>query len=633
MYVRGGEARASWCTELAHALRDRKYEANERDLGWVEALDQLREWLGDSRPYKTQHRRSWESVIADFAFTTSRLPGRARSVLGVPLADLSLALGQLPEAQGEVRARAVVLAGSLDTALASTQLLGALWNDLVEMVQGPAEADDVIGIVRMLRILLHRSNRDADRLFQVATGILYDQATAIRSARVLLGEQDGLDRSPKGLPNFYTQPAGLPHSERADLCRRVLEILPRDAHHIVWHAFDNARIGQMVQEFGPVTLYHRDWLYGTIVENGPHKHALPAEISSPDADFPADLLPEGRDVVIARVDLGVRARAVASVDSRLQARSLVAAASFPEAQHGWQMFNGYIHFGDGYRTDEFFSKPEEDRAEQAPFGHLDVTARRLSELAPRVIPFLPEASSDLAAVIDAIGWWKSTGVQPAHPAVILDVRILEILSAATSGGPWYDFLDCYYKNAWIHTQIADRLVQLAWHALDQRNHLDPQTAAQIERRRRTLVLHEASLGFRVDLAQVIASLPFLAAVYPENMPNRRRATDLVHRFADSASRADWYSALEGTWSRAVCRLRSVRNSLAHGGPSTTAAVATVAPFAHGLAGNALLDSLTGLIEGHSQEQGQEGRRDRADRWARQWLSGASAAEAFSNTPS
>ncbi|KIQ64260.1 hypothetical protein TR51_19115 [Kitasatospora griseola] len=616
---------------MALALRDRADEGRERDLGWVDAFDQLCAWLRDMRPYHGQHANSWKAAIAEFEHAADGLPTGVRAALGAPLAELLVALERLPAQHADVRAGAVALAGELEAQAASGRLLDAAWADVVECVRSAATSTELAARVRTLRTLLRRSDRDAEGLFQAMVGVLYDQRSSIAGALGYLGEPGSpacdLDRV-----RGRAEPAGWPHHERADLCLRLLQAPPRAAHHIVWHAFDNARIEAMAQEFGSVTLYHRDWLHSCITEDGPHRNDLPAEISSPDAWFPADMLPEGKDVVLARVDLGVRARADAPADSRLHAISLITAASFPDVQHGWQMFDGYIHFGDGLRADEFFRRPDEDHAQRAPFGYLDATARRLSELAPRVAPLLPGAGPDLATVIDAIGWWKSTAVQPAHPAVVLDVRILEIISAATSETSWYRFLDDHYKDTWIKNQIADCLVTVAWRALDNRSQLDPETAERIEQVRRTLVVHRAGNGFQVDLPRVIASLPFLTSTYPDHTANRRRALTLARRLEHGSSMAQWHTTLEGSWSRALNRLRSVRNSIAHGGPHTPAAVAAAAPFAHSLAGCALLDSLASLLEGRQQGSEHEARRIQSAEWVALWLSGTSAVEAFAATP-
>jgi hypothetical protein len=387
----------------------------------------------------------------------------------------------------------------------------------------------------------------------------------------------------------------------------------------------------MVEEFGPVTFFDGEWLRGNLTEDGPFKSSLPAEATSPDAFFPAEMLPEGKDVVMARVDLGVGARADAPSDSRRLVQSLILAAAFPEDRHGWQLYEGYIHAVDDQCGWEVIRLAEKDIEEQLPYGPLDVTATRLSEMAPRIAPHLVQPKAAVSEVIDAIGWWKASGVQPPQASVLLDVRILELLAARVGGTAWYTYLSDYHKEAWIRERTAAELVHLVWHARDDVRSLGPETAEVVIALHDSLVQYQRR-GFRTDIAEAIAALPALAAAYPAHTLQRRRTQDMVHKVAAPAGRLAWYRELDGRWSRAIRRLTSVRNALAHGGPATASAAANVAPLAHRLAGEALHASLTALLEGKEPSDGHTRRRDHAREWAQRWLSEAAAQEAWPRNP-
>jgi predicted membrane-bound spermidine synthase len=123
---------------------------------------------------------------------------------------------------------------------------------------------------------------------------------------------------------------------------------------------------------------------------------------------------------------------------------------------------------------------------------------------------------------------------------------------------------------------------------------------------------------------VVAELPALAAALPEHTLQHRRTAAAAHRISSPAHVRAWYTDLENRWARTLGRLRLVRNALAHGGPVTAAAAASVAPVVHQLAGGSLLSSLTALTEGTVAADRHTMHRDRCDAWAQDRLSGNTA---------
>ncbi|MFF0698060.1 hypothetical protein ACFYU4_36175 [Streptomyces tendae] len=612
----------SWTFELAEALRDRWYEEDKEDLTFPAALDQLESWLNDSRDFERRHRFYWQAAMADFDFGVNRLGPGYRQGLDIHLQAFRSAMAGLPApgTQGQVTQAQQLMRTLSQEACSDSHLIHA-WRDIVSAVRDCQRYEDIRARTVLLRALLQRSERRSTEVMRSLSGVLLDRLVDVQMARLNLGDIEDL-----GTLSYHdvTSAAGLSEESRLTLCERLLTTPPRHAHHVVWHAFAKARIAGMVQTFGPITLYNRDWFHGNAAGDGPLRDQLPYEVTGAESLFPTDSLPDGPHVVLARVDLGVGAQADAPAVSRLQVRSMILAATFPEDFRGWEMYEGYVHAVDGVCTgQEVFRLSEEDFA--MPYLQMDATAERLNRMAPRITSHLPGASSDLSDVIDAVGWWKASSAQPSLPAVVLDVRILELLASRVSGEDWYVYLDNFHKNAWIRHQVVRALVRVALHSCDDLAPFTPDVRQAAEALHREMVQSEG-MGFRTDVRRVISTLPDLVSIYPTHSKQRRRAENMAGRVAGGEGMRAWYEELDDRWSRALNRLRSVRNSLAHGGPVTLGAAMSVAPLAHFLAGTGLMDSLSSLLEGEPQALAHVKRRDTAEAWAARWLSGVSASD-------
>lgn len=616
-----GEARAArtWADEVAQALRGTKTDAAQGELTWPQALEQLRARAGDG-PYTGRQRQPWEATIADLTHAVGQLGPAVRQQMEPHLFDLLAALSTPPNASATDRiARTARLAEELLLQADSGQLLPTAWQDLLSSVRDGVGFDAVDERLCLLHVLLRRSQRQAERLCDQLSGVMRDDATSVQWAQVRLGDLD-----PTALRrDLVGSAAGWSAQARVDLCERLVAAPPGTAHHAVWHAFRRAATSKMVEEYGPVTLYNSEWLRGNLINDGPYRSSLPAEATAADSFFPTDMLPEGKDVVIARVDLGFGARADAPGDSRVLVQSLILAAGFPEDHHGWELYEGYIHATNGDCGWKAFSLLDENIDARMPYGPMDITAKRLSDMAPRVAPHLTSGLEDLSSVVDAIGWWRASGVQPPHASVLLDVRILETVAGAVCGHArtWYEYLDTYHKNAWIRRSMTSELFDVLWHARDGIHWWSPQEKRAVIAIHGKLLRHDHGKS-RADMTQVVAELPALAAALPEHTLQHRRTSAAAQRISSPGQVRVWYTDLENKWARTLGRLRLVRNALAHGGPVTAAAAASVAPVVHQLAGGSLLSSLTALIEGTAAADRHEAHRDRCNAWARDRLSGS-----------
>jgi hypothetical protein len=618
-----GEARTvrTWADEVAQALRSSRTNVTQGELTWPHALEQLHARAGDG-PFTGRQRQPWEAAVADLTHAAGQLGLAVRQQLDPRLSELLATLSTPPNVNAADRiARAARLAEELLLQTDSGQLLPAAWQDLLGSVREGVGFDAVDERRCLLHVLLRRSQRQTERLCHQLAGVMRDDAMSVQWAQVQLGDLDAT-----ALQRDLVGPAaGWSTQARADLCERLVAAPPSTAHHVVWHAFRRATTSSMVEEYGPVTLYNGEWLRGNLLNDGPYKSSLPAEATADDSFFPTEMLPEGKDVVMARVDLGFGARADAPADSRVLVQSLILAAGFPEDRHGWELYEGYIHATNGDCGWKVFSLLDEDIDARMPYGPMDSTARRLSEMAPRVAPHLTSGLADLSSVVDAIGWWKASGVQPPHASVLLDVRILETVAVTVCGHAqtWYEYLDTYHKNAWIRRSMASELFDVLWHARDDVHWWSPQEKRAVTAIHSKLLRHDHGQS-RADMTQAVAELPALAAALPEHTLQHRRTAAAAHRISSPAHVRAWYTDLENRWARTLGRLRLVRNALAHGGPVTAAAAASVAPVVHQLAGGSLLSSLTALTEGTVAADRHTMHRDRCDAWAQDRLSGNTA---------
>ncbi len=613
-----------WTFELAEILNDRRIATEHKELGFPAALDQLESWLGEPREYHNRHRLSWLAAISDYEFAVQATGPAYRRGLRTHLNSVRQAMAGLPAKDADQqRAQALAALRALAQAASSSDQLKYAWMDIVDSVSGAETYAVITARISLLQNLLERSGRRSSEATRTLVGVLRDRRVDVQMARLTLGDIE----EPEPLsPRDVTARAGAAEADRLSLCARIVATPPRQARHVVWHAFAKARLAGMVQSFGPITLYDREWFVGNAAADGPFHSQLPPEVTNKDSFFPADSFPDEPHVVLARVDLGTGAYANAPAESQLQARSIILASTFPEGYRGWEIYEGYIHtIDDAWAGTHAFHLTEEDFA--MPYLRMDATAERLNRMAPRIAPHLPRASSDLAEIVDAIGWWKASGAQPPLPAIVLDVRILELLATRVAALDWFDYLDHFHKNAWIRHQVLDTLAEVAWYAADGLGHFPPEVRNAAGAVRSRLVEHEGR-GFDINIREAISALPELISIYPRHSKQHRRATGVAAQLADGASMRAWYESLEGRWSRSTKRLRAVRNSLAHGGPVTSEAAESVGSLVHFLAGTGLTDSLNALLEGVSHASTHERRRDTCDAWAGRWLAGIPAAETF-----
>jgi hypothetical protein len=602
----------TWVDEFSQAMTSSDRRWSEADvLDVVAAATDLDAWLRDPRPYEGRfHRQGWESAADDLDTAAGLIGPRLHAALGRDLTSALSATAGLPGSDPTpTRPAAQTTLAALRARWTDPAVLEAAWSDIADACRDHRTPDATVAARRdLFWQLVRAADRNAKELGRLLAGVLDDYALVVEMARVRLGD---LPNPGPGAWPRHDQPAGLGEPERIGLCQRLLAMLPMPAHHVVWVAFDRASLDGTTQTVGPISFYDGAWVRATLEHNGLGRSQLPAELTSPDSPLRSPDLPKGDRIVLARVDLSTGVFPDAPRVAAEQAQAVVTVASVRAGDRYWRPLDGYIHTTDGRITGwSSFGLPFQ-RADVAP--DLDRTADELSALAATLGPQLPVADPALTETIDALGWWQSATDQPPLAAIVLDVRVLELVAARVTNGAWYDYLDSYHRDDWIRSRIISTLHSVVFAAMRGYHVVPSSEHPQLAGLEATLF--EPIPGgrhlFHADRA--LAAFPTLSRIWPVHDHLGRQLRSLATDLSSPAALEAWCQALGDRWTRARARLQRVRNALAHGGPLTPAAD-TVHRLAHQRAGKALSFTLEALLDGRGAVKAHEDARSHMTAW-------------------
>jgi hypothetical protein len=602
----------TWVDEFSQAMTSSDRRWSEADvLDVVAAAADLYAWLRDPRPYEGRfHRQGWESAVDDLDTAAGLIGPRLHAALGRDLTSALSATAGLPGSDPTpTRPAAQTALAALRARWTDPAVLEAAWSDISDACRDHRTPDATVAARRdLFWQLVRAADRNTKELGRLLAGVLDDYALVVEMARVRLGD---LPNPGPGAWPRHDQPAELGEPERIGLCQRLLAMLPMPAHHVVWVAFDRASLDGTTQTVGPISFYDGAWVRATLEHNGLGRSQLPAELTSPDSPLRSPDLPKGDRIVLARVDLGTGVFPDAPRVAAEQAQAVVTVASVRAGDRYWRPLDGYIHATDGQVTGwSSFGLPFQ-RADVAP--DLDRTADELGTLAATLGPRLPVADPALTEMIDALGWWQSATDQPPLAAIVLDVRVLELVAARVTNGAWYDYLDSYHRDDWIRSRIISTLHSVVFAAM-RGYHVVP-SSEHLQLAGLEATLFEPIPGgrhlFHADRA--LAALPTLSTIWPVHDHLGRQLRSLAADLSSPAALEAWFQALGDRWTRACARLQRVRNALAHGGPLTPAAD-TVHRLAHQRAGKALSFTLEALLDGRGAVKAHEDARSHMTAW-------------------
>jgi len=632
----------SWIEQLRSAvLSPDVHWTPAEEVSILVATRALRGWLADRRPYDGQHRQGWKSAIADFQRSVGHLGPDLRTVLGTDLAAAVSAVGQLNADVTSNSARTTALLQARRTS--GQQLLDQLsarwaqpqtrvgaWSDLREACHDPAVTWEALGLRRELFWqLVREGDHDAEQMSRHLVGVLANQAYQVSLARLWLGDiSEG--QVPRPLP---ATDAALTEMQQLKLCERLLTKPATQGHYVVWIAFDLAGNGRYTQDVGPVSFYKAQWLQLALSQRGrPGSMPVPSELQSTEGFVRPSDLPDGAGEVLARVDLGTGAWTDPVRVATEQAEAVVALAGFNIGETHWRRMMGYLVAVDD--RVEVLGGFEAVRANvhRANDIYQDAMDAELADLSTKLRAHLPITDPEFSEVVKAVHWWEQARKQPPLAAVLLHVRVLELLSQRAGVTPWQQYVDEFQQARWVRHLMMQRLHGVIDACLSRAqliaNQPDRDYLQELSRR---ITTYQPG-GYALDLREGFNALPNLVRIFDPHDNIGRRVQDAVSRFTLSALPA-WLADLESEWELTLGRLRRVRNALAHGGPVDDDSAETVRVFVEQVARLSLAVALQGLLEAKTVAVANQERKQWIDRWKAALPAAANVPDAlFGPTP-
>lgn len=590
----------------------------------VWAASELYGWLTDQRDYEWRHQQGWLSALADFKFSVTQLGPRLGAALGDELAAALTAADSLGAdfanfSGKDLGSRLSARRGGdqavfvqLSDRWAEADIRVAAWSDLADACHDEATGDETLAIRRdLFWDLIRAGDYGADQMSRLLAGVLSDSEFHLVEARLWLGdinEQDVTWPRPDG-------DAGLTDDEQLTLCARLVTKHPASGQHVVWVAFDRAGPSGTHLQVGPASFWSPEWLRAVLEQGGPNLQHVPDELRGSDGFFRPDALPADRDVRLARVDLGP---GVFTDPVRLageQAEAVVALAGFHLGDAKWRRLPGHLIAIDGrIRGIGTFSRALS--SEDMVTGlYQDAMEAELSKLAPRLEGHLPITDADLSEIIQAVRWWQQARRQPPLAAVLLHVRVLELIAQRANVKSWHQYLETFHRANWLRHVMVKVVGEVVDDCL--RNYekaAAPEDRAWLRELSLAVTTWRPGSGRNLDLRCALESLPELVRIFPLHDGLGRRVRSAARRLGSVDAVVQWHDGLAGEWLLVLKRLQRIRNALAHGGPIQDSAVVTVHSFAMQLAGWSLSVALEGALEGGGVVAAHQRSRQEADRW-------------------
>lgn len=620
-----------------------EHHPNLKDL-----FDELDGWLNDNRSYDERSRaKEWASLLWDVQEAAGWRGPKLRScspTLDHLLSQMAATSGKDSAAKKHCLTTSAVARKELAEAAAAL----AAFDDLVTaLLASDTSYDSVQHLLQMLEAALRFANGTLSSKAILLAGIADNAAWSVAFAR------HDLDGAP--LPDHdleRDEDAGLSLDERIDLSRRILAQETSPGHHVVWVAYDRARLKFPAWrlEVGPVTFFDGPTLlrlFKTMAKNARQGLATPEACSSHGRppELPEELRGEDaeelrsesnwpKDVefwVAARIDLGAHRYADPVRVGRAQADALVGLAGFNNGRSTWRpLLSGHLHVVDGFLRSS--SGPYRDSVEFS-VPEADFTDEGLDELRANLVDRLPIDDPSLQELIDAAGVLNDDSSDDAT-ALLQDVRTIELL-ATRCGTTVRVHLNDFLALLRAHNKIIDE-IQTAVHAIvDDTDLRFSGNMVQLEDLRQRLTTYDGGGrgGASIHLDVAVAAIPKLAVDLPEHHLSSRRIRTVAARIRDTAAITQWVNEVVHEYAHFVERLLRCRNSLVHGGPVNLEVIASVQPFSHREARFTTALGLQGfLMAAISVKEAHELRRNLNERWRSALPSAASIFEALFGQP-
>jgi len=590
------------------------------------ATRELQAWLADPRPYVGKDQKwGWLSVLADFLHSGGQLGPKLATALGSNLSDAVATATSLKTDFGnkihrdmeaafparQLGDKAVI--DQLSTRWDGDDVRLAAWHDLIEVCRDTMIGYDTLALRRDLFWQLARAgNHDTSQLSDFLAGTLADNAYWVDLAKVWLGDITDIT-TPLRRPD---ESSGLSEAEQLAFCELLVTQPAVPGHYVVWIAYDHAGPGVIHRELGPIAFWSVKWLRAALPEGkGPNWEAVPSELKVAGGMFRLEDLPkDDQDILLARADLGAGAWTDPVRAATEQIESVVTLAGFHVGDIKWQPMAGYmVAIDDRVRGIGAFHRViSRDEFPNHPYQH--AMDAELDDLASQLAPHLPITDASLSATIQAVRWWQQARRQSPLAAVLLHVRVVELLAHQIGVEKWYTYLDTYQRAWWIRRRFINDLGAVINDCMHNVDRLPGERDQKwLHDLRETTTTYHPGGAFHRDLGRGLDELPKLAQLFPPSDDLGRRVQDAVNRYT-LQDLPNWRDGLERDWQLVRDRVVRVRNTLAHGGPLMDDTVVTVHKFIEQLAQWSLEVALEGLLGGHDIATANATHKQECDKW-------------------
>lgn len=583
------------------------------------ATADLKDWMADRRKFLTVQYDDWMQVIGDFCDSVSTTGPKLSAVVTSSATQIDSLLQGLfsstTAADGTLshgidaalRADVLLLLEVLESELATEAAIVAAWRDLVKSSQTPNRSAEEISFRRdTLFAVAQRRNLDvvgSFGTFNSVDSVLTDVADAVQEEL----DRDAGAEHQRVLPPSW-EPSGQPPWRRLQLCEQVLTRPPYRGDCIVWLRLAPTFLREHDVTHGQVTFYNASYLSGFVRHpEGADEFfdVVPTEVLTPPPPERAPILRDGElewedewNMAYARVVLpGIevhtaRAKAIALVEA-------LKAVNHPE-KDTWKLLRGTLLYVDGERRSLFSWGPKEYIPEPY-YAQNDRLSRDIGRMSQSNQTLDAQSIHDLQDAIGMSTALKAADDESPQAVVMASVRAIEHVNAWTTGGVknWADFVSDYFKKAQARVRGVEFISHFTKAAIDHRPDRRPDAPrapqqALFEIRQRLLRTFGAHEYFNVrSAADEVAAL---RRIYADHFLTR----GLGEVETALATPAGMFARLDEQcrrFDRQLARLKRLRNSAIHGGPTSETACQSVAVFAFNLGHQCLNEAMRALLTG------------------------------------
>jgi hypothetical protein len=571
---------------LGSALRQRSTVAVPLPMSVL--FEEIDAWVKHQRvgPWKRNNTQLMREVNRSLDALGPRLRNAASGYLN-EFSSAMIAVTDEQNPSQNQRHAALAATQVARVAVITPSALLAAWEDVVSASADHASRfDAIMAAVTALRAGLAAAGHDAAKMLVRLSELLDDDAVAVVETRLKLG----LESEPPGdWRGLHGTQAGTSMSERKALCQDLVSSPAPSGRCIAWLSYKQAEVVTGI-EAGPCTFYNAHWALGN-VENEDGQEFLGRGELKDDFAHPGPVGPDEK-VVLARVDLGTRSPIGALETAERLVGALVDTASHRSDGARWLPYGWNMLVLDGRRISSTSYATEDDMATwERPHERLR-TSTELAELGPRLGTALAHSllPSDLAEALRTAGESRSADTRSR---IVLDDRVVEFVAASAGVENGHTIADLIVSG-WPEARWRTELTNIILGALDAIRWRPDTAAAKLAGQVRTSDRH-GSFTIHFDIAADCAE--DLVGLLEDPM-DVLHARELFATLNNGSSFLAYTGARRAEAAILTERLRRVRNALAHGNPTQSDSIESVAAFSTYIANSTLHEALDAYRDGH-----------------------------------